>query len=143
MRTWEASLLLTEWALQQEMRGARILELGAGTGLVGITTAKMGAQVTATDGSEVVMTRLSENFKLNKIDGELRMLLWGEEHEILDRKWDFIFAADVTYHDEICASLAETYGLALRRGGIGILAATVRNKETLEVFVRECGNLFP
>ena len=50
-----------------------------------------------------------------------------------------MIGADVTYDRDVCLDLAKTYGLALRNGGVGIVAATVRNEDTLEAFVRECG----
>ena len=140
LRTWEASLLLAEWILRQDIRGKNLVELGAGTGLVGILAARMGAEVTSTDGSEAVAMNLHANFDRNGAIGDVRVFRWGEDDEILHRKWDLIVAADVTYDDETCSSLAETYTLGLRRGGIGVLAATVRNENTLKAFERECGN---
>lgn len=142
LRTWEASLLLSEWLLEQNIEGKSILELGAGTGLVGILATKMGANVMATDGSDTVVTKLGGNFKLNDVSAESGVLWWGEENEILERKWDFIVGADITYDEDVCSSLAETYALGMKRGATGILAATVRNENTLMVFIKECGMIF-
>jgi hypothetical protein len=38
---------------------------------------------------------------------------------------------------DIYSALAETY--YVRKGGIGILAATIRSEDTVKAFVRECG----
>jgi predicted nicotinamide N-methyase len=119
-----------------------VLELGAGTGLVGIIAAKMGAKVMATDGSDMVVKKLSGNFELNDVSVESGVLWWGEENEILNKKWDFIVGADITYDEDVCASLAETYAFGIKRGATGILAATVRNEKTLMAFVKECGMIF-
>jgi protein-lysine N-methyltransferase EEF2KMT len=140
LRTWEASFLLSEWVLNQEVEGMNILELGAGTGLVGILAAKKGAHVMLTDGSEVVVSKLEDNLKLNQVIADVRSLWWGEKNPILDMCWDYILGADITYDEDICASLANTYAQALRQGGVEILAATVRNESTLHAFKKQCGN---
>lgn len=141
MRTWEASFLLSEWLLEQDAQGKRVLELGAGTGLVGVLAAKRGAIVTATDGSEVVVMNIRRNFELNGVIAETRTLLWGVEDDILKREWDLVLGADITYDEGECAILAKTYALSLKHGGIGIVAATVRNENTLRIFVRQCGTV--
>jgi len=142
LRTWEASLLLSEWLLEQDLRGKNILELGSGTGLTGILAAKKGANVTVTDGSETVVTKLRSNFQLNNVDGEIRSLWWGEQDEILERRWDLVLGADIAYDKDVCSNLAQTYALALRHGGTGILAVTVRNVDTVNAFLRESGTAF-
>jgi protein-lysine N-methyltransferase EEF2KMT len=139
LRTWEASFLLSEWVLNQEIEGMNILELGAGTGFVGILAAKKGAHVMLTDGSEAVVSKLHENLTLNQVTADVRPLWWGEKDPILDMCWDYILGADITYDEDICASLAVTYAQALRQGGVGILAATVRNESTLRAFTNQCG----
>jgi predicted nicotinamide N-methyase len=139
-RTWEASFVLAEWILAQgDMEGKRVLELGAGTGLVGIIAAKLGAKVTMTDGSEAVIERLPHNAGCNNEVVEAKVLWWGEDDELLNRDCDFIIGADITYDDEVCVSLAETYARVVKRGGTGVLAATVRNERTLQTFRTECG----
>jgi predicted nicotinamide N-methyase len=117
----------------------KILELGAGTGLVGILAGKKDANVTATDGSGTVVLTLQKNFEMNNVIAETDVLWWGEESTLLQEKWDYILGADITYDVEVCSSLAETYSLGLRQGGIGMLAATVRNEDTLIAFIKECG----
>lgn len=142
LRTWEASLLLSEWIITQNIKGMKILEVGAGTGLVGILAGKKDANVTATDGSKTVVSTLQKNFEMNNVNAQTDVLWWGEESTLLQEKWDYIFGADITYDVEVCSSLAETYSLGLRQGGIGMLAATVRNEHTLVTFIKECGFSF-
>lgn len=139
LRTWEASLLLSEWLLEQDIQRKSVLEFGAGTGLAGILAAKHGAYVTATDGSNIVVSKMRDNYHLNGVWAETRVLWWGEKDDLLERKWDLVIGADLAYDKDVCSDLARTYALALRHGGMGILSATVRNEDTLEAFVKECG----
>jgi predicted nicotinamide N-methyase len=139
LRTWEASLFLSEWVLTQDVKGKKILELGAGTGLAGILAAKRGACVTATDGSHEVVASLQKNYELNSVQAETEILWWGEASGLLKERWDYILGADITYDEDVCSSLAETFAAGLRRGGTGFVAATVRNEATVDAFVRECG----
>jgi len=139
LRTWEASFALAEWLLEQDLEGKRILEFGTGTGFASILAAKKGAKVLATDGSKMVVNRLRENFERNDVVAETKVLWWGKEDEDLGKEWDYVLGADVTYDVEVCASLAESFECALRSGGVGVLAATVRNEETLAAFIKECG----
>ena len=88
------------------------------------------------------MTKLRDNYHLNWVWAETRVLWWGEQNEILERKWSWVIGADITYDTAVCADLAKTYALALQKGGVGILAATVRNEDTLEAFLKECGTIF-
>jgi len=142
-RTWEASFLLSEWILaQRDMNGKRILELGAGTGLVGIIAAKLGAKVTMTDGSEAVIERLRDNAARNGLSIETKALWWGEDDQLLSREWDLIIGADITYDEEVCGSLAQTYAAVVNRGATGMLAATVRNEQTLRAFRIQSGKAF-
>src|SRR5579871_2946186 len=139
LRTWEASLLLSEWILRQKLSGKKVLELGAGTGLAGIVAAKCGAKVMCTDGSESVVSTVRSNSALNKVQLDADVLWWGEDDFILRQQWDYVVGADITYDEEVCSCLVSSYSLALRTGGVGILAATVRNERTLEIFIKEYG----
>jgi hypothetical protein len=86
-----------------------------------------------------VIERLPHNAGCNNEVVEAKVLWWGEDDELLNRDWDFIIGADITYDDEVCVSLAETYARVVKRGGTGVLAATVRNERTLQTFRTECG----
>jgi hypothetical protein len=88
------------------------------------------------------VTKLRGNYHRNGVWADTRVLWWGEQDEILGRKWDLVIGADLTYDMDVCSDLANTYGLALQHGGVGILAATVRNEDTLETFVKECGTRY-
>eukprot|EP00198_Chlamydomonas_reinhardtii_P014253 XP_001703590.1 predicted protein [Chlamydomonas reinhardtii] len=65
---WEASFALAQLVLRRPelFRGQRVLELGAGAGLVGVALARAGAQlVAATDGSAEAVSNCAANMRLN------------------------------------------------------------------------------
>ena len=91
------------------MRGARVLELGSGTGVCGLYAAALGAAcVTLTDGGsddllELTRSNVAANHHLisRNTSIEVRGLLWGSTDELpteLD-SLDFVLASDVVYDD--------------------------------------------
>jgi len=74
LRTWEAALLLGSFLTSEDgrkwIRGKRVFELGAGTGVISILCAKHleAAGVVATDGDEAVVDAIKTNLFLNGVD---------------------------------------------------------------------------
>ena len=92
-----------------------VLELGAGTGLVGMTTAALGASVTCTD-VEKALPLLQENIDLNfpPIEANKKRLFvkrleWGKDHKNFENcHFDYIVGADIIYLEETFDLLLET-----------------------------------
>lgn len=91
-RTWEAALHLATYlalddgAVAQYIHGQRVLELGAGTGLLSLFVARyLGpASVLATDCDEGIVARTAECARVNKVNGlDARVLVWGEPTDTL------------------------------------------------------------
>eukprot|EP01117_Protostelium_nocturnum_P019301 TRINITY_DN8336_c0_g1_i1.p1 TRINITY_DN8336_c0_g1~~TRINITY_DN8336_c0_g1_i1.p1 ORF type:complete len:298 (-),score=104.39 TRINITY_DN8336_c0_g1_i1:211-1104(-) len=93
--------------------GKKVIELGAGTGLLGIALAKIGAQVILTD-QESLVPLMRENARLNGIqDQELLIeeLWWGRgdcDKYTKDKPIDFIIASDCVYLEPTFAALTDT-----------------------------------
>jgi predicted nicotinamide N-methyase len=74
LRTWEAALLLGSYLASEEgqatIRGKKVFELGAGTGMLSILCAKYLeiSGIVATDGDEAVVDAIKTNLFLNGLD---------------------------------------------------------------------------
>ncbi|XP_078493858.1 protein N-lysine methyltransferase METTL21A-like [Ciona intestinalis] len=115
---WEAATVLADYlADNYDFHGRKVIELGAGTGVVGMAVAYLGGNVTVTD-LQKFLPLLQENVDLNKNiiekggnGGNLTLseLKWGEN---LDRFepgfYDFILGADIIYSEEEFQNLLET-----------------------------------
>jgi predicted nicotinamide N-methyase len=140
LKTWSSSLMLARRLGVGPLRDVvpvtkvgdklRVLELGSGTGLVGITVACMWrAYATLTDLPEIVpnLTKNAQRnaFQVKERDGELsvKALDWADESAVLKRKdsdldedpYPVIVAADPLYSPEHPKLLADTVGRWLER----------------------------
>lgn len=112
---WDAAVILCTFlelgAVQLQDR--TVIELGAGTGLVGIVAAHLGADVTVTD-REVALQFLESNVQDNISDdlrGRVRVkeLTWGVNLSKFEpASYDVILGADVVYLEETFPALLET-----------------------------------
>ena len=123
LQSWASSILLAERICRQpflflltvsaevDTRPLRILELGAGTGMLSIVAAKIlqsckpAPEIIATDYHPEVLDNLAKNVATNfpKFPAiTINCLDWQVPHtsEPLDRPFDVILAADVIYHPE-------------------------------------------
>ncbi|XDA80138.1 hypothetical protein R6Z07F_010132 [Ovis aries] len=107
---------LEEHTEELNLRGAKILEIGAGPGLVSIVASILGAQVTATDLPDV-LGNLQYNLLKNTLNcttylPEVKELVWGEGLEQSFPKstlyYDYVLASDVVYHHYFLDKLLAT-----------------------------------
>ncbi|XP_064317250.1 protein N-lysine methyltransferase METTL21D isoform X1 [Phalacrocorax carbo] len=110
---WDAALVLAKFletgACPLDRR--HVLELGAGTGAVGIMAATLGANVTVTD-LEELQELLVANIENNKhlVTGSVRakVLKWGEDVTEFQPPPDYILMADCIYYEESLEPLLKT-----------------------------------
>ncbi|OJD34882.1 nicotinamide n-methyltransferase [Diplodia corticola] len=158
LRTWEAALHLGAYLAsetgRQWVRGKRVLELGAGTGLLSILCTKhlQATKATATDGDEGVVDSIKTNLFLNGLDAQggtdSIVLRWGRSwtleeslyYEGSKDEYDVVIGADVTYDKSVIPALVSTLADLLRhQPSLQILiAATIRNEQTFEAFDVAC-----
>ncbi|KAF3763379.1 hypothetical protein M406DRAFT_293032 [Cryphonectria parasitica EP155] len=160
LQSWGASIVVSEllcsgpqrFDLSVDALGAapRIIELGAGTGLVGITMAKLlprlgmaGAEVIATDYHPAVLANLRDNIAMNfppssssdasdedkEYPVQTCLLDWSVprlEAPLLDRPADMLIATDVVYAPQHATWLRDCAARLLAPHGVFWLVASVR-----------------
>ena len=104
------------WLRQDEFQGKQVLELGSGTALPGLLTAKIGAdQVTLSDDAWQVNTikNILEAVKINHLQEpkvQVKGLTWGDYTEELFEltNLDFIIGSDLFFDPEVFEPLLIT-----------------------------------
>lgn len=125
----QSSLMLSE---------KRVLELGCGTAIVGLTVAKLGAQhVTLTDSESSLWPILRKSIKANHLQEhvEIKLLDWRQPPTFLNpNEYDLILAADVLYSgmDKLFARVLASH---LKIGTDAFLACPYRKDSPLADFL--------
>ncbi|TMX00714.1 hypothetical protein EJD97_000303 [Solanum chilense] len=131
----------------------RILELGSGTGIVGIAAAAiLGAKVTVTDLPHVlanIQFNVDANSQvLEQQSGgvDVKALSWGDNQhmEAVGRDYDLILGSDVVYHDHLYDPLINTLRFFLLGGGkkIAFVMAHLRRWKKESAFFKRAKKLF-
>ncbi|KAL3672819.1 hypothetical protein V7S43_002108 [Phytophthora oleae] len=131
LTTWDGSVVLAKYLEHQrrsDIVGRRIVELGAGTGLVGISAALLGArQVILTD-LDYVVDNLTKNVaKTIKLEASFgrsiesdistRVLNWFNPPTNLG-DIDFLLASDVVWVEELIPPLVATFDTLMRHSTV-------------------------
>ncbi|XP_033921322.1 protein N-lysine methyltransferase METTL21A isoform X1 [Melopsittacus undulatus] len=112
---WDAAVVLCAYLEMGgiDLRDRSVIELGAGTGLLGIVATLLGAHVTITDRA-AALEFLESNVEAN-LPSELRPravvkeLTWGRDLDNFPSgAFDFILGADIVYLEETFAELLQT-----------------------------------
>jgi release factor glutamine methyltransferase len=98
------------------LQGKKLLELGAGSGLISITAAKAGADVTATDINPVAMRYLQQNMASNHVDltvivSDLFMMIPRQVFDVvvINPPYYFDSPADFKAHAWYCGKNGEYF----------------------------------
>jgi len=125
-----------ENAYGDALRGARVLELGAGTGMAGVMAGRFGARVTLTDLPHV-LPNLQSNVDLNLAEVEacggslaVQPLRWGVHDDVAEFPTpDLILASDCVYYDTLFEPLMQTLkwlcGIGVEKGKGAIMGPVV------------------
>ncbi|XP_016531517.1 protein-lysine methyltransferase METTL21B isoform X2 [Poecilia formosa] len=142
---WEAALHLCRYFEDQsvELRGRRVIELGAGTGVVGILAARLGAEVTVTD-LPLALPQLRANVSANvppagwpSAPPAVLPLCWGEDHLAFPSDWDLVLCADIVYLPETYPLLVETLAHLCKNGAVVYLSSKMRREHRTQSFYKE------
>ncbi|KAM8934775.1 protein N-lysine methyltransferase METTL21A [Pelodytes ibericus] len=128
---WDAAVVLCMYLETGaiNVKGSSVIELGAGTGLVGIVAALLGAQVTITD-REVALDFLKLNVMENlpadlKHNVSIQHLTWGKSLESFST-YDIIVGADIIYLEETFPDLLQTLLHLSSRHSLILLSCRLR-----------------
>lgn len=132
---WDAAVALaqyvaTEFSHADGLRGKRVLELGAGTGVPGLAAARLGADVVLTDRARA-LELLRRNVAANGVTDRVTVceLEWGAPRvpEALENT-QLVLAADVVAHEEAFRPLLTTLQLLCRQGAHVLIANKCRDE---------------
>ncbi|KFV19212.1 Protein N-lysine methyltransferase METTL21A, partial [Tauraco erythrolophus] len=114
-----------------DLRDRSVIELGAGTGLLGIVVTLLGARVTITDRA-AALEFLESNVQAN-LPSELRPravvkeLTWGKDlGNFPPGAFDFILGADIVYLEETFAELLQTLEHLCSEQSVILLSCRIR-----------------
>jgi predicted nicotinamide N-methyase len=117
---WPSGVALAEVIASLELRGVRVVELGAGLGLPSLSAALRGADVLATDWAEDAVSLLRDNAARNAIALRAERVRWDDPGPLLaGAPWDVVLGADLLYERRNADQLLE---LLPRLGGEILLA---------------------
>ncbi|XP_027362181.1 protein N-lysine methyltransferase METTL21A-like [Abrus precatorius] len=108
---WESAIILSEWMTAQremDLRGKKVLELGAGAGLPGLTAAMLGANHVLLTDVEPLIKALVRNVEANGLGNvvKVRKLVWGRDES--PGEFDLVLMSDVLFDPEQMGALAQT-----------------------------------
>ncbi|XP_012929981.1 protein N-lysine methyltransferase METTL21A isoform X1 [Heterocephalus glaber] len=130
---WDAAVVLSTYLEMGavELRGCSAVELGAGTGLVSIVAALLGAHVTVTD-RKVALEFLKSNIQANlpphvQTNTVVKELTWGQNLESFSPgEFDLILGADIIYLEETFTDLLQTLEYLCNDHSVILLACRIR-----------------
>ncbi|XP_072326307.1 EEF1A lysine methyltransferase 3-like [Scyliorhinus torazame] len=100
---WEPGRVLCHYFEEAQIVFAekKVIELGSGTGLVGILAAMLGGHVTLTDQPKV-LSQIEYNVTSNIPSANLHLakvcaLSWGRDHYQFPSDYDYILGSDIVY----------------------------------------------
>ena len=112
---WPAAIALAHELGGRSLKGLRVLELGAGTGLPGIVAATLGARVVQTDRNAAALVVCGRNAARNDVVLEQRAADWTAWQE--SDAFDLIIGADILYGDSLHPHLRHIFDTNLAPGG--------------------------
>jgi predicted nicotinamide N-methyase len=134
-RVWAGALMLVRWlasltkSSQIDLSTGPILELGSGTGLVGISLAKLGHKVVLSDREQVVLDSIRCNIEENGVQNNCRVLPldWKQVNKprmlslLRSQRFSAVIGSDILYEKEHPQLVVDVLQKALPHGGRAFL----------------------
>ena len=124
------------------MAGAKVLEIGCGTGLAGVVAAQLGAFTMFSDMVPITLEAVKETCQLNHISNfDTCTLDWSEKIESKEH-YDVVLGSEVFYDEEILANISHVLEQVLASEGKGMFCDPNRlGLDTIELGFQEKFNL--
>jgi ribosomal protein L11 methyltransferase len=108
-------------------QGMKVLDVGSGTGVLAITSVKLGAaQATAVDFDEICLENCRENCILNEVEKSVEVLT-GEIDNVNQNDFDLILA---NIQKNILLDIAEKINIRLKQNGMVILSGLLESDKS-------------
>ena len=120
---WPSAIALSEYLVENHeiFTGKKIIELGCGLGLVGITATSVGGKVLFTDYDPHALSFTQSNFKRNfNRPASVQLLDWRNPGD--PQSFDIILAADVIYEKRWLEPIFHVLDNKLSLSGIAYIA---------------------
>lgn len=125
LQIWNGALLLADFIIysQSKFEGKRVLELGSGTGFVGIIAAMYCDRVLCTDLNHAkILETIRQNFELNKhlLNAEYHICefdiskTWTHDIQNAVEETDIVLFSELVYDDNITDHLVNTLAMIMR-----------------------------
>lgn len=127
---WPSGSALAAAVADRPLAGTRVLELGAGLGLVSIVAAAVGADVLAADQSPEAIAFTTANAARNGVPVRTLRCAFERPGPLLAQApWDLVLAADVLYEPRTVPVLVDLLPRLVGTGGEVLLADPGRPRE--------------
>jgi len=124
------------WLMQQlgsDLRGKKVLELGAGAGEGSVWFAKCGADVTATDLSPGMLKVVEKVAALHNVPVTTTVASAYDLSQFAEGSFDIVYAANLLHHVDIEKTFAEVKRV-LKTGGVGAFWDPVHYNPVINVY---------
>jgi predicted nicotinamide N-methyase len=141
-RIWPPEVALSEFLIHQffptKLAGAKVLEIGCGTGLAGVVAAQLGAFTMFSDLVPFTLEAVKETCQLNHISNyDTCTLDWSKKIESKER-YDLVLGSEVFYEEGILADISYVLEKVLVSGGKGMFCDPNRlGLDTIELGFQE------
>ncbi|XP_067847068.1 EEF1A lysine methyltransferase 3-like [Heptranchias perlo] len=140
---WEAALVLCQYFEHEKINFSerKVIELGSGTGIVGILAVLLGGDVTMTD-QENALNQIEHNVSTNipsasRHRSKVCALSWGKDHRKFPTDYDFILGSDIVYTSSTYPALLETLLYLANESTIIYLCSKLRKENQSTTFHEE------
>ena len=137
LRIWEAGIVLARYVINNShlFKGKRVLELGGGVGIAGLTAKKWTEciEVDITDYPPSVIQNIMKNMTRNKLSCPVYELDWTK-HDSCPSQYQIIMGSDIVYFGCPVADLYQVLKERLMPGGLALIVIPIR-KNYAELFL--------